>query len=145
MNTSINIITNSLVNADALVDGFVGCVVAAAYIDGSPSPEDYDNMISSLAGRSIFTEVDLLPVIKSQLALRYVLDEEEFIKSCTEKVTPEWSKTIFAICCHLIMDRKVTPVADNFIKSLAHLLQLDPLQAKQIRSSLELLHKGKAY
>jgi hypothetical protein len=43
------------------------------------------------------------------------------------------------------MDRKVTPVADNFIKSLAPLLQLDPLQAKQIRSSLELLHKGKAY
>jgi hypothetical protein len=137
MNTSTQIIT------DTLVDGFVGCVVAAAYIDGSPSPEDYDNMIYSLAGRSIFTDVDLLPVIKSQLALRYVLDEEEFVKSATEKVTPEWNKTVFAICCHLIMDKKVTPAADAFIKSLPSLLQLDPEKAKQIRSSLELLHKGK--
>jgi len=137
MNTYTEIIT------DTLVDGFVGCVVAAAYIDGSPSPEDYDNMISALAGRSIFTNVDLLPVIKSQLALRYVLDEEEFIKSATEKVTSEWNKTVFAICCHLIMDKKVTPTADAFIKSLSLLLQLDPVKAKQIRSSLELLHKGK--
>jgi hypothetical protein len=137
MNTYTEIIT------DTLVDGFVGCVVAAAYIDGSPSPEDYDNMISALAGRSIFTNVDLLPVIKSQLALRYVLDEEEFVKSATEKVTPEWNKTVFAICCHLIMDKKVTPTADGFIKSLSSLLQLDPEKAKQIRSSLELLHKGK--
>jgi hypothetical protein len=137
MNTYTEIIT------DTLVDGFVGCVVAAAYIDGSPSPEDYDNMISALAGRSIFTNVDLLPVIKSQLALRYVLDEEEFVKSATEKVTPEWNKTVFAICCHLIMDKKVTPTADAFIKSLSSLLQLDPVKAKQIRSSLELLHKGK--
>jgi hypothetical protein len=137
MNTYTEIIT------DTLVDGFVGCVVAAAYIDGSPSPEDYDNMISALAGRSIFTNVDLLPVIKSQLALRYVLDEEEFVKSATEKVTPEWNKTVFAICCHLIMDKKVTTAADAFIKSLSSLLQLDPLKAKQIRSSLELLHKGR--
>jgi hypothetical protein len=116
-------------------------VVAATYIDGSPSPEDYDNMISALAGRSIFTDVELLSVIKLQLALRYVLDDVEFVRSATVKVTPECSKTVFAICCHLIMDKKGTPGADALIKSLSSLLQLDLENAKQVRSSLELLHK----
>jgi|GEM_PF-2329799 len=139
--TNMNTLTHT--TDTALAEGFIGCIVAATYLEGLPTPEDYDNMVSSIAGRDIFSQTDIFPAIKSQMTLRYVLEEEEFLIGSCQKITSEWKLTVFAICYDLIMEKQYPKQAPEFLKNLQRHLHIEDKDAQRIRSVIDHLHKGR--
>lgn len=136
MNTQFDTVTYL-----ALQEGIVGCIVGAVYSNGHLVAEDYDRMLDALAGREIFLETDILKLIKSQAGLRYILDEDDFLTSCCEKITEEWKRPVFAMVCHLLIDGGLSLSSASFLKALKQ--HLDLKEVKDIIGILSELHKDR--
>ena len=124
-----------------LQEGIIGCIIAAAYANGHPSPEDYDRMIDVIAGRELFLDTDIMKLIRNQMALRYVLEDETFLKISCEKVADEWKLPVFSMACHLILDSRLSPKAMRFLRAIKNELQLE--NVKEIVEVMQWLHKDK--
>src|SRR6476620_3510492 len=124
-----------------LQEGIVGCIVGAIYSNGHPVAEDYDRMLDALAGRELFLETDILKLIKSQAGLRYILDEDDFLKSCCEKITEEWKRAVFTMVCHLLIDGGFSLASVSYLKALKKQLNLG--NVKDIVEVLNELHKDR--
>ena len=127
-------------SATTLQEGIVGCIIAANFINGYPTPEAYDRILDAVAGRELFLDADIIKLIKSQTALWYVL-EDEFLQTSCEKVTEEWKQPVFAMVCHLLIDNGLTATAIEFLKALKSKLGLE--QVTDIVAVLALLHKDR--
>lgn len=129
------------VSSIALQEGIIGCIVAAVYTNGHLLAEDYDRVLDVVAGRELFLETDILKLIKNQTALRYVLGEDDFLKSCCEKITDEWKRPVFTMVCHLLADGGFSLSSISFLKFLKQLLNIQ--EVKDIIEVLGLLHKDR--
>jgi hypothetical protein len=124
-----------------LQEGIAGCIVGAIYSNGQPVAEDYDRMLDALAGRELFLEADILKLIKSQAGLRYILDEDDFLKSCCEKITAKWKRAVFTMVCHLLIDGGFSISSISYLKALKQQLNLADVQ--DIVEVLSELHKDR--
>lgn len=123
-----------------LQEGILGCIIAATYANGYPSADAYDRILDAVAGRELFLDADIIKLIKSQTALRYVL-EDGFLKSCCEKISEEWKRPVFTMVCHLLIDCGLSTSSISFLKALKQDLGLQ--QVKEIIDVLTLLHKDR--
>ena len=124
----------------ALQEGIIGCIIAATYAKGYPSAEAYNRLLDAVAGRDLFLDVDLIKLVKNQMALHYIL-AEEFLPSCCEKITADWKRPVFAIACHLLMDDGLSTASINFLKNLKQCLALE--DTADIVEVIGLLHKDR--
>jgi len=124
----------------ALQEGIIGCIVAATYANGYPSPEAYNRILDVIAGRALFLEADLIKLVKNQMALHYVL-EDEFLPACCEKITEEWKRPIFAIACHMLMDEGLSVASINFLRALKQSLDIE--DTTNMVEVIGLLHKDR--
>lgn len=123
-----------------LQEGIIGCIIAATYANGYPSAEAYNRILDAVAGRDIFLDTDLIKLVKNQMALHYVL-EEEFLPTCCEKLTEEWKRPVFAMVCHLLMDGGLSADSIGFLKKLKQELALR--DTADIVEVIGLLHKDR--
>jgi hypothetical protein len=135
MTTSLEI-----TSATTLQEGIVGCIIAANYINGYPSPDAYDRILDAVAGRELFLDADIIKLIKSQTALWYVL-EDDFLQSSCEKITEEWKRPVFTMVCHLLIDNGLTATAIEFLKALKAKLGIEDV--RDLIEVLGLLHKDR--
>ena len=128
------------ISTTALQEGIIGCIIAATYAKGHPSAEAYNRILDAVAGRDLFLDADLIKLVKNQMALRYML-EDEFLSASCEKITEEWKRPVFAIVCHLLMDDGLSTASINFLKDMKQCLALP--NTKDIVEVISLLHKDR--
>jgi hypothetical protein len=125
----------------SLQEGIVGCIIAAAYVHGPLTLDDYDRIIEIIAGRELFLDNDIIRIISDQIALRYVLEEDDFLKTCCEKISDDWRRPVFTMVCHLILDERISAAAIRFLRTLKNELLL--VDVSDIVEVLQGLHKNK--